>query len=62
VGLVFFKENICCALTKDQCSANIFLKKQRPAKTRRSQKQPEESKERHENHANTTQNVKKSGP
>ena len=23
---VFFQENIRCALTKDQCSANIFLK------------------------------------
>ena len=26
-GPLFFQENICCALTKDQCSANIFLKK-----------------------------------
>jgi len=25
-GPLFFQENICCALTKDQCSANIFLK------------------------------------
>ena len=60
-GPLFFKENICCALTKDQCAANIFLKKQRATKGRRSPKQAEESQEKHKKEPDATQNVNKNG-
>ena len=62
VGPLFFQENIWCALTKDQCAPNIFLKKQRARKRRTSPKQPEESKERHEKQPKTTQNVNRHRP
>ena len=62
VGLVFFQENIWCALTKDQCAPNIFLKKQRPRKGRSSPKQAEEKKERHKKEPNTTKDVNKKLP